>query len=830
MNSRNLSLKQLSPRIHALLQSIRKRIRGSVLVEGAGWVLFWVAALFWISLVLDYAPVRFGYSELPVWARISWLIVTAVVVCYLMYRLVLRRIFVPLKDDSLALLIERRYEQFSDALVTTVNRCSVTPAERQEVPVDLAMLERTRIAAEALIDDVDPAQIISRRPSRTALIASVVAIASIIALTIASPSTMELASRRLYLLSEQLWPRQCEIELIGVVVKRESSVPGISEMEQTVVPRDGKLYIARGSSVSMIVKAKQGLLGQDDSRSKLPETCWLNFFRPNEGTRGSQPFKRIGSPKDGNQTYLLDGAPLENVILGLTFEVAGGDDRIGPFEIVVVDEPVVRSTDMALKYPEYIVDEESLRFTDRIKRWTGEARLPIGTKVSLQAKSESQLKKVYVRVDEGSLGEEELSGEPLDKPFEVLSVDGDRFEYALPALMQPTLVRFYLCDANDIVSEQPHEILLEPVKDEPPRIETRLHGIGTAVTPDVTLPITASVEDDYGIDRVWIELENGVNRLMEDQLELDQGKLDVAIDFRERRTESGEAYRLVAEGESQLSLVVAAQDFYNLDEKPNFGTGDRYELDIVSPDELLRILERLEVGQRRRLEQVYTELRDLKKYLRRTQPRDPIDGEFIEPGDAEPGDVELQENANEESLQQEREMKRLFAQRALLQIDKSKQEILGSANAFDDLRLQVINNRIVGTNREQRFETQVIAPLTTLADSTLTRLNDVTRVLEQQLEQLEAGRLLDQTTGQTQQLNASSRIQLEQIANQSSVDAIELADQAIDELNQVLSLLLKFETQNELLDIVRQMIAEQKAILERTREQRQKKAFEGLLD
>ena len=60
--------------------------------------------------------------------------------------------------------------------------------------------------------------------------------------------------------------------------------------------------------------------------------------------------------------------------------------------------------------------------------------------------------------------------------------------------------------------------------------------------------------------------------------------------------------------------------------------------------------------------------------------------------------------------------------------------------------------------------------------------------------------------------------------------SIEKTDQVLKELSQVLDVLVKYETQNELLEIVRQLIKAQKELQERTKKERQRKAFEGLLD
>ena len=47
----------------------------------------------------------------------------------------------------------------------------------------------------------------------------------------------------------------------------------------------------------------------------------------------------------------------------------------------------------------------------------------------------------------------------------------------------------------------------------------------------------------------------------------------------------------------QVGFTVFANDKFNLTDVPNTGAGERYALDVVSPAELLRMLERLEADQ-----------------------------------------------------------------------------------------------------------------------------------------------------------------------------------------------------------------------------------------
>ena len=157
----------------------------------------------------------------------------------------------------------------------------------------------------------------------------------------------------------------------------------------------------------------------------------------------------------------------------------------------------------------------------------------------------------------------------------------------------------------------------------------------------------------------------------------------------------------------------------------------------------------------------------------------------------------------------------LFAQRAIIQIDKSTQEILGSAEAFDNIRLQLINNRIDSEDRKKRFSEQIIGPLRLIGNESMQQLKKRTTELESGLRDL--------------QISPNDQ-QVSDAADDLSTKAIEKTDEVLKQLDEVLNVLIKYETQNELLEIVRRMIKEQQELMERTKKERQKKAFEGLLD
>ena len=841
MASKPPTLKKASPKIASLLAQVRRRIRSLVFGEGIAASIAVLVAAFWIAFLFDYLPVRFGYSEASVWVRIGLLVVSAAAVLWVLYRLILRRLFVRMRDSSMAMLVENKYQKFNDSLLATVSDITgrrkdfkrksqqADSADDQPSPLTQTMAVATKSQAESYVAEVEVERVVSSKSFRKAAWLAGGLVCSALVFFLASPSVATLAFKRLYLLQDEKWPRQTDIQFEGISVERDIVIESIPEFNSVLKPVDGVVTVPKGSTLSMAVAAKQFEETDrgDDRELEIPETCWLNY-QVVGGSGGSQPFKRMGAPRDQKQNYLLTGSPLENVITDVAFDISGGDDRVAGLKIQVVDEPVAVLTTLHYQYPEYILDEQAKAFQVPSEVWSGRAQYPFGTNITLEIQAKDPLSKVYVRQLKNESTDETPSGESAYSAMETIPCDSDTFEYEIPFLSQRTTLEFFLCDVHGVVNEESHVVAIDVAIDQAPELQCRLSGIGTAVTPDVQIPIEITADDDHGVDKVWVELEIGAGEPQQGFVPWQSGAFEKQLDFRELRGTIGEAYRLPTDGDATLAVTVMANDRFNLGDGPNVGQGDRYELEVVSPEELLRILEQAEVGQRRRLEQIVREVKEQKDYLVRTKSRaSQPDGASAEPGDtpqsSEPGDGDAGSNADDEP--ERHELRRLFAQRALLQNDKSLQEVLGCVDAFENLRLQLINNRVNADARQKRFEEDVIAPLNQTATVTMTGLTEQLTQLEAQLREIES---LAANKNTPPEPAAIERLRV--VAEQTAVDSIAATDQVLVELSEVLDLLIKHETQNELLDIVRQMIKTQEDLRERTKKERQKKAFEGLLD
>ena len=248
-------------------------------------------------------------------------------------------------------------------------------------------------------------------------------------------------------------------------------------------------------------------------------------------------------------------------------------------------------------------------------------------------------------------------------------------------------------------------------------------------------------------------------------------------------------------------LTLRAVDFYDLSGGPNRGAGENYQLDVVTPNELLAILERRELEQRKRFEHVISEMTEMRDSLVRVKTETTVDApEGAEPEDAQAGQPRDDgKTAEQKTVERAQALRLLRAQRALLQTQKSGGETLGVALSFLDIREELINNRVDTPEREERLKEQIADPLQLVCDNLFPDLEARVKKLIAILEPADAG------------LEAG-------VAEADS--AVQLTSEILTELEQVLARMLELEDYNELLDIVRQLIKDQEELIETTKDAR----------
>ncbi|HEX5105763.1 MAG TPA: hypothetical protein VFV87_18210, partial [Pirellulaceae bacterium] len=798
----------LTPYPRSLLAGLRWRIRLYVWLEGLAVAVIWLGLMFWLSLGLDYLPVVVGASEMPAAARGVLLAATGIVLAWLFYQFVLRRTFVRLADRSMALLLERKYTGFHDSLVTAVEMSQV-PAHASHFSRDL--LAKTADEAFDGAAEVRYRRVINYGRLNLRLLSAVLVAGTVAAFWVTDRQAFATATSRLYLLSDQPWPRSAHIEVEGIEVLR-AAVPGQEAPPVTLTFGPERiLKVAKGSNVRLKVRAAMA-----PAAKVVPQQCTIYYHevQAEDGSRGKRGSVPMSSFRDaeGFRHFWFENKPFKGVLSTIVFDVVGYDHRASGYRLEVVESPAVVETLVDLEYPPYMVDEATSNFLPV----TGQRYLPagtfvpLGTKVSLHFRSSKPLVRAEI------VATDTLARTVID--VDATGASDDRFSYTIPALKNSLTLEISLQDRDGVATERPYRVFLTGVEDQPPQIDARLRGIGSAVTPDVAIPVRGKVSDDYAVAKAWFDIQvNDSGDPQKREFALGKaGAVDQTVDFRDERSQPG---GLEIKPGDKLFVALKASDKYDLAPEPHVGSGDRYELDVVTPEQLLAQLEVREVGLRRRFELIIDEMTQMRDSLLRVKAS-------LSPGaaaSAEPEDLRDDEGGQPLTPQKKAErvasLRLLRAQRAVQQSLKSVEEVRGVAAGFLDIRDELINNRVDTEDRKNRLKEQIADPLNrTCADEF--------PLLDQRLAAIETT-LRETASAQAADIMAAEKSAAEKGAPLAD-ESIEQANVVLSQLEGVLAKMQDLETYNELLEIVRDLLNDQGKLIDQTQLERKRQTLEEL--
>jgi len=771
-------------RVHLVIRSLARAVTAMGLVFGG-------------LLVADYVPTRVGLAEPSVATRGVLLALASIGLAWFLARRVIAPLRMPLDDHSLALVLERRFPQLADALTTAVR------PERRDGGQDYrTMLRLTEQTAAARLANLPTKRTINARPTKIWLTAAAATLSLAGLVAGCAPEFARLAWARIGLLSSEPWPRRTQFSDVHLRVVGQATMGDLPEL--VLAPRPGEtIVVALGTSVALAVEAHDAT--PDQPQLRIPARCTLHYATA-DGQVGRAELKRVGRSQQGRQVFQLDGPPLERLTLDTQIEIRGGDAR-WPIDVRVVTEPFVDRWQVICQLPDYLVNPDELRFESETFAWHEGAKVADGSHVRLRAQASRPLRQVYYRCS-------------ADESWRELWPDSDapeippaEFDIDLGKLTRDVTVEYVLEDIDRVRSSHIGHLPLLAVVDEAPAIDVRLDGVGPAITPQAQIPLVGTVDDDYGVARTWAEITWPDGQQEEWELALPpNGQLDSIVDM--PSIQPAADWDNDADNElGRLTLVVKARDACD-GQPPHVGSSPSFELDIVSPEQFLRLMEGAEIAQRRRLEQIERELVELRDLISHSRTSG-----FSLPGTAVAGSQasgppEL--GANEGALKLG-EVPLLYARRAQQQARKSAQEIDGVAAAFDNIRRQLINNRLATDDRQSRLADQIIAPLDRLA-------SDRFGVLDRQLAQYETA-LASGPLAAGGDVDGTNSVSPDPLA----IASLQTIDGIVIEVQAVLAVLVKYETHSQLLEIVRRMLDEQRAITERTHQQRYQADLEGLL-
>jgi hypothetical protein len=748
----------VAPAITAGLAALRSRLRRYVWLEGCGAAAAWLGAAFWATLVIDW------FFEPPAAVRVALLAAVAIGWVAVVVERIGRRAFVRVSDSNAATVLERRFPQLNDSLLTAVMLTAhpTAPAE-----IDHELLALTCREAAAHMAQLDVRKAFNPRPLRRNCGAAGLLALSVAAFALLLPDASRTWTRRMLLFSDELWPRSTRLEVEGFA--------------------GGVQKVARGADVEVVARA-------DLNMPVVPQAVEVRY-RTQGGGRGRATMDRRGvarGPEDRFQEYAYT---FRSVLADIHFDVAGGDDRVRDRRIQVVDSPTISQMVLDCDLPAYIGRKEPPLPV------SGVMQIPAGSRVTVRAAAANKdLVQVQVSgiVDDRPAPPKVLRGSDL-------TADRRGFSYALGPLLKDTTLLFTLTDADGIRGRDPVRLALVPLPDRPPQMAVQLDSIGTAVTPQARIPAVGRITDDYGLGRAWFEY--AVDQQKPGSREIRQFA-DHPADF-PLAGATLEARDLALRPGQKLAVSVKAADLCDLGQGPNVSSSERWLLDVVTPEQLRVMLESRELVLRQRFDAMVLEMTETRDLLARLNvgppaalpakktdpPKEPASEtrKGREPGDDEPND----------SPARQRVLRRLRVEGALTNCHKSTPELLGLADSFDDIRKELINNRIDTEELKERLQKGIAEPLRRIAEAMIPEL-------ERRLEGLQA--VLD---------DAASSPAMRARAQQQ-------ADEILLAMRKVRDRMIEVEDFNEAVGLLREIIKTQDQLHQET-EQRHKQKIRELL-
>lgn len=756
----------LPPEAVSVLDRLRSRIRSYVLWEGISLVVVVFGALFWGSFVVDWGYFQLSRLELPRWFRATVLVsgiglLAAGVVSWIGLRLF--RVF---RTKALALVLERRFPELDDRLITAVE--AAESGEANASPITSAMLRQTIVEAARTASGLDLGSVFDRKPLRRAVVTASVLVASIFGLAVTNGAAMERWVAGYLGLRDGYWPR--ETELVVKVIAQ----PGDRIREFT----GGSYKHAKGSDLSLQIEVAPN--------KKAPEQVRLDA--------------RLAGGRGNVRAYLtrVGDQPFRYTLAGLLDDadiwVTGGDfTNARPYRVQVVQPPEVQSVTLHCLYPEYTglnerVGGKAVRAQQQVNG--AQTSLPLATDFILTATTNKPLHHMRIEGDAGAeRWEIELvagqspsaveSGKTILFPIATIALksqDGrpeirlslpddashaiwssERDSVALPFVLAPdgatklpellraaaeskqpltfpiplppdTALRIVLEDADGITSTAPAKFTINGIVDQPPLVTTELKGIGSSITRKARIPISGLLTDDYGV--VSARFDYKVDDAEQwSPRELQTSPPSSLREFALRRAEDElferfDVLPLDLSIKQRLTLTVSALDGCTVGEAHR-ALGQKYVFNIVSEEELLSMLYMREINIRKRFEQIITEMKQTRDDLKKARsqadavrvgrallpvesstgsPAKEATGKSAHPttGVAKPDDDKLAAVAQALSSS---------ADRSLHAIRKNAVETSGVETSFADIREELVNNAADTPQLMERLDDKIIAPL-----------------------------------------------------------------------------------------------------------------------
>lgn len=723
------------PEISGVLQKLRLKIQAYLFFHGVGLVLVALCAGFFLTLGFDWVHFQLRKLELPVWLRVLMALGMLAAVVWVLATQVILRLLTTKQSRSLALVLERRFPELNDRLITAVE---MAPGRRpSETELTDAMLAETIAAVTHSTEELPLNAVFDPKPLVTAWAGAVVLLGAVGATAVAAPQAFERWNRAFLRFEDVYWLRQTRLEVFVL------ASPG--DRERPFVAHEYKH--PSGADLRLLVRVPQS--ERPGGKWVVPENVDIQYDFVESGSGDTKPLAKRG---DREFQFKLSAVKED-----LEFWVTGNDYiNREPFKVVVVNPPLPEETALECDFPVYTgLNIETLK---RVPLTSASVDIPVESFFLLDIKVNKPLRNaiVFAGPYEFSLGDfsdgelssqssasvreidaagnrgkarslpDELAaqflspgGESIRLPFVMTEHPPEEVadrthripaKYGAPWRLPPGAeFRVYLEDLDGIISADPVKFMVSGKTDQPPKVDTEKYGIGDSITAKASIPIKGIVTDDYGIEIAIFEFR------VDDGQEFRKRSFhrppeNRPLEFRLQRAddepfERFEVAPLDLTIGQQLTLFVYARDADDLN-GPHETRGESRTFKIVTKEELIGILYERELNLRRQFEQIIAEIertkKDLLDHRRISEDLDQLRVR-ISSGAATAGSAQQANSWAVDVIN--------CADRSLHQIGKNRAETAAILESFRRILEELVNNRVQERQWNDRIRDDIIDPL-----------------------------------------------------------------------------------------------------------------------
>jgi len=431
--------------VRARLSKLRSNLRTLITFEGLARLVVVVGLLAILTFLFDWA------TPLPAVLRLILTIISVLVIVVTFWRSLILPLAGRMSDDRVALAAERRFPEFKDSLISTVQLSRLGPDEGFFNSPELV---------ESLIEETEE-EMRDRKMSGVFSAASVLKFwffAVIFVIIIGSFIAEKPLEASLYIkryltpFSAPDWPKYNRLEVIDLV--------------QTVAKGDD--VEIKVNSVGRQDPSTVTIYSKFESQSGWEESLMLKF--------GTSSFKRT----------------FENVNEPFWFYAVGGDAQTQRYRIDVKIRPHVEDLRLWLKYPKYTGIPDTPKDEPET---TGNVRVPGGTVIEFVATSNNILKRAHLRGE----GIEPVEGK--DK-WEVEEIEAGKIFRGSFIAKKSSHYTFELVDADgfdNFTNNKPVTYNLRVVVDRSPAAKITKPARNNMMTPNAILPLDVDIRDEYGL-------------------------------------------------------------------------------------------------------------------------------------------------------------------------------------------------------------------------------------------------------------------------------------------------------------------------------------------